>query len=171
MLRSDYHGQASLLNLLLRNYLHYNLIEQADKLVSKSTFPETASNNEWARFLYYLGKKIFSKQGPVVQSIFSLITLLRQLKYMQTSLLDMLFCSAKDSHIFPTKKQCICNIYVLNFNVMLTNNHVNFKQLAPCFEESLLLRRGISLKIFFEKVKFSNCDFCNNFHDYKDTHM
>ncbi|WAR05497.1 PSMD3-like protein [Mya arenaria] len=37
VLRSDFDGQASLLNLLLRNYLHYNLIEQADKLVSKST--------------------------------------------------------------------------------------------------------------------------------------
>lgn len=55
-LRSDYEGQASLLNLLLRNYLMYNLYDQADKLVSKSTFPETASNNEWARFLYYLGR-------------------------------------------------------------------------------------------------------------------
>ncbi|XP_052806854.1 26S proteasome non-ATPase regulatory subunit 3-like [Mya arenaria] len=56
VLRSDFDGQASLLNLLLRNYLHYNLIEQADKLVSKSTFPDHASNNDWARYLYYLGK-------------------------------------------------------------------------------------------------------------------
>lgn len=59
VLRSDFDGQATLLNLLLRNYLHYNLIEQADKLVTKSTFPEHASNNEWARFLYYLGKVFF----------------------------------------------------------------------------------------------------------------
>lgn len=55
-LRSDYEGQASLLNLLLRNYLMYNLYDQADKLVSKSNFPESASNNEWARYLYYLGR-------------------------------------------------------------------------------------------------------------------
>ncbi|KAK0058684.1 26S proteasome non-ATPase regulatory subunit 3 [Biomphalaria pfeifferi] len=55
-LRCDHEGQATLINLLLRNYLHYNLYEQADKLVSKSTFPESASNNEWARFLYYLGR-------------------------------------------------------------------------------------------------------------------
>ena len=55
-LRNDFEGQASLLNLLLRNYLHFNLYDQADKLVSKSTFPETASNNEWARFLYYIGR-------------------------------------------------------------------------------------------------------------------
>ncbi|KAH7952247.1 hypothetical protein HPB52_020750 [Rhipicephalus sanguineus] len=29
---------------------------QASKLVSKSAFPEAASNNEWARYLYYLGR-------------------------------------------------------------------------------------------------------------------
>ncbi len=31
------------------------LLVQADKLVSKSTFPENANNNEMARHLYYLG--------------------------------------------------------------------------------------------------------------------
>ncbi|XP_034244232.1 probable 26S proteasome non-ATPase regulatory subunit 3 [Thrips palmi] len=55
-LRNDYEGQAVLINCLLRNYLHYNLYDQADKLVSKCNYPETASNNEWARFLYYLGR-------------------------------------------------------------------------------------------------------------------
>eukprot|EP00794_Sanderia_malayensis_P003282 gene3282-3764_t len=54
-LHHDEEGQATILNLLLRNYIHYNLYDQADKLVSKSNFPESASNNEWARFLYYLG--------------------------------------------------------------------------------------------------------------------
>lgn len=55
-LRHDDEGTTVLLNLLLRNYLHYNLYDQADKLVSKSTFPETANNNEWARYLYYIGR-------------------------------------------------------------------------------------------------------------------
>ncbi|CAG9797756.1 unnamed protein product [Chironomus riparius] len=55
-LRNDFEGQAVLINCLLRNYLHYSLYDQADKLVNKSVFPETASNNEWARFLYYLGR-------------------------------------------------------------------------------------------------------------------
>jgi len=56
-LRNDYEGQAVLINCLLRNYLHYNLYDQADRLVSKSTYPETmASNNELARYLYYLGR-------------------------------------------------------------------------------------------------------------------
>ena len=30
---------------------------QADKLVSKSVFPQSANNNEWARHLYYLGER------------------------------------------------------------------------------------------------------------------
>ena len=55
-LRNDYEGQAVLLNCLLRIYLHYNHYDQASKLVSKSVFPESASNNEWARFLYNLGR-------------------------------------------------------------------------------------------------------------------
>lgn len=55
-LRNDFEGQAVLLNCLLRVYLHYNHYDQASKLVSKSIFPENASNNEWARFLYYLGR-------------------------------------------------------------------------------------------------------------------
>ena len=81
-------SQAVLTNLLLRNYLHYNLYDQvnnklvcttgltrifhsytysicnsapsshlqADKLVSKSVFPESANNNEIARHHYYLGE-------------------------------------------------------------------------------------------------------------------
>ena len=55
-LRNDFEGQAVLINCLLRNYLHYNLYNQADKLVLKSSFPEQASNNEWARYYYYLGR-------------------------------------------------------------------------------------------------------------------
>lgn len=60
-LRHDADGQATLLNLLLRNYLHYNLYDQAEKLVSKSVFPEQANNNEWARYLYYTGE---ARRGP-----------------------------------------------------------------------------------------------------------
>jgi hypothetical protein len=42
--------QATLLNLLLRNYLEFNLYEQADTLIRKTTFPEgDASNNQVMR--------------------------------------------------------------------------------------------------------------------------
>lgn len=56
ILRNDYEGTAVLINQLLRSYLQYNLYDQALKLVSKSTFPIQASNNEWARYLFYYGK-------------------------------------------------------------------------------------------------------------------
>ena len=38
-------------------------------------------------------------------------------------------------------------------------------------KEFVLLRRAISLKVNYEKVKFSNCVFCDNFSDYKLTYM
>ena len=56
-LRKDDHLQATLLTLLLRNYLQHNLYDQADQLVSKSTFPlSIASNEVLARWFYYLGR-------------------------------------------------------------------------------------------------------------------
>eukprot|EP00929_Paragymnodinium_shiwhaense_P101203 TRINITY_DN640_c0_g1_i2.p1 TRINITY_DN640_c0_g1~~TRINITY_DN640_c0_g1_i2.p1 ORF type:complete len:512 (-),score=176.50 TRINITY_DN640_c0_g1_i2:250-1785(-) len=55
-LRHEPMGQATLLNLLLRNYLHYNLYEQALKLVLKTSFPETRSNAQFARYLLYIGQ-------------------------------------------------------------------------------------------------------------------
>ena len=47
--RRDEMGQAMLLNLLLRNYLHYNLVEQAQTLSMRAQFPEGASNNQFCR--------------------------------------------------------------------------------------------------------------------------
>lgn len=55
-LHHDAASQAVLLNLLLRNYITYNLYDQADKLLSRTTFPETRSNNQLARYLYYTGR-------------------------------------------------------------------------------------------------------------------
>ncbi|KAK7676772.1 hypothetical protein QCA50_020240 [Cerrena zonata] len=55
-LRHDDETQASLINRLLRSYLQYNLYDQADKLVSKTTFPLSAGNPQFARYHYYLGR-------------------------------------------------------------------------------------------------------------------
>ncbi|CAL1699562.1 unnamed protein product [Somion occarium] len=55
-LRHDEETQASLINRLLRSYLQYNLYDQADKLVSKTTFPTSASNSQYARYHYYLAR-------------------------------------------------------------------------------------------------------------------
>ncbi|KAJ1290633.1 hypothetical protein BS78_02G259600 [Paspalum vaginatum] len=46
----------TLLNLLLRNYLHYNLYDQAEKLRSKAPRFEAHSNQQFCRYLFYLGK-------------------------------------------------------------------------------------------------------------------
>ncbi|KAJ4490181.1 PCI domain-containing protein [Lentinula aciculospora] len=55
-LRHDDDTQASLINRLLRSYLAYSLYDQADKLVSKTTFPASAGNPQYARYHYYLGR-------------------------------------------------------------------------------------------------------------------
>nr|GAT59197.1 PCI-domain-containing protein [Mycena chlorophos] len=55
-LRRDDETQATLINCLLRSYLQYSLYDQADKLVSKTTFPATAGNPQFARYHYYLGR-------------------------------------------------------------------------------------------------------------------
>jgi len=55
-LRHDELGQVTLLNLLVRNYLAFNLYDQAQKLISKASFPESVSNNQLVRFLYYKGR-------------------------------------------------------------------------------------------------------------------
>jgi len=56
-LRHNFDAQIVLLNLLLRNYLHYNLYDQAEKLASKSEFLEQkATNSQAARYYFYMGK-------------------------------------------------------------------------------------------------------------------
>lgn len=56
VLRKDIDTQASVIVLLLRNYLLTSHISQADLLVQHTQFPENAANNQVARFLYYLGR-------------------------------------------------------------------------------------------------------------------
>ncbi|KAG6410918.1 hypothetical protein SASPL_128991 [Salvia splendens] len=55
-MRHDELGQETLLNLLLRNYLHYNLYDMAEKLRSKAPRFEAHSNQQFSQYLFYLGK-------------------------------------------------------------------------------------------------------------------
>lgn len=55
-LRHDQLAQATLMNLVLRNYLAYNLYEQALKFVKKTEFPESRPNSQYARYLFYIGQ-------------------------------------------------------------------------------------------------------------------
>ncbi|KAL8721745.1 MAG: hypothetical protein Q9225_001643 [Loekoesia sp. 1 TL-2023] len=56
VLRKDQDTRATVTTLLLRNYLSTSHISQADLLISHSEFPTAASNNQIARYLYYLGR-------------------------------------------------------------------------------------------------------------------
>lgn len=56
VLRKDQDTQATVTTLLLRNYISTSHITQADLLISHSQFPPAASNNQIARYLYYLGR-------------------------------------------------------------------------------------------------------------------
>lgn len=56
VLRKDVDTQSTVIVLLLRNYISTSSISQADLLVSHTKFPENASNNQVARYLYYLGR-------------------------------------------------------------------------------------------------------------------
>ncbi|EKD16163.1 uncharacterized protein L3040_009602 [Drepanopeziza brunnea f. sp. 'multigermtubi'] len=56
VLRKDIDTQSTVIVLLLRNYLSTFHIAQADLLLSHTQFPETASNNQVARYLYYQGR-------------------------------------------------------------------------------------------------------------------
>jgi len=56
VLRKDQETQAATIVLLLRNYISTASITQADLLVAHNQFPLFASNNQVARYLYYLGR-------------------------------------------------------------------------------------------------------------------
>ncbi len=55
-LKHDNYSQATLINLLLRNYLHDNLYDAAYKLITKTPNVEFKSNGELARYNFYKGK-------------------------------------------------------------------------------------------------------------------
>lgn len=49
-------AQTTLATCILRNYLSSNLVNQADGFRSQIRFPENCSNNQHARYLYYIGR-------------------------------------------------------------------------------------------------------------------
>jgi len=76
-IKRDELGQATLLNLLLRNFLHYKNYESAQQLISKTNFPENRYNNELIRFLYYSGK-IKAIQGEYADAFARLTQAIRR---------------------------------------------------------------------------------------------
>ena len=95
-----------------------------------------------------------NKQGPVVQSVVSLMSssrviLLTVLEYSKYNILIFFaeknvssFFTAKATHIFFSKKfQHICISLDVNFNESLTNDIVSFEQLDPGSQKLVSLRK------------------------------
>lgn len=55
-LKLDTIGQATIMNVIIRSFMSQNLYDQAKNFIVKTSFPEHASNNQFARYLYYLGR-------------------------------------------------------------------------------------------------------------------
>jgi len=76
-LRLNEMGQSVLTNLILRNYIESNLINQAMTFSSKTTFPESASNNQQVRNLFYMGR-VYAVQADYSKANDSLIRAIRK---------------------------------------------------------------------------------------------
>lgn len=67
-------GQATTMNIIIRSYLQQNLYEQARNFIIKTVFPESVSNNQYSRYLYYVGRikavqlEYSEAQGSLIQS-------------------------------------------------------------------------------------------------------
>lgn len=63
------------MNIIIRTYLQENLYEQARNFIVKTTFPESVSNNQYARYLYYQGRikavqlEYSEAQAALIQSL------------------------------------------------------------------------------------------------------
>lgn len=131
-LQHNEHGQAALTVAILRNYLEYNLVTQADKFRLTTNFPEARSSNLFARYCFYTGR-INAIQLSYSQAFANLSQAIRRAP--QTSALG-----------FRTQATKLCIIVQLLMgeiperNVFLQNDMV--KPLEPYFNLTQAVRVG-----------------------------
>ena len=130
-MNKDSEGQAVLINCLLRNYIHNKLYDLAQKLVEKATFPDSASNSEQARYLYYYGR-IKAIQLEYTESLDFLIKALRKAP-----------SSAKGFRQTAEKFKVTVDLLLGNIPERKLFLHANNKEaLAPYFELTKTVRSG-----------------------------
>ncbi|KAJ8530297.1 hypothetical protein K7X08_037132 [Anisodus acutangulus] len=129
-------SQETLVNLLLRNYLHYNLYDQAENFRSKAHQAEALSNQQFCRYLFYQGK---------IKTI--------QLEY--TDAKDSFLQAAKKGPITAVGFQILCNKWAVIVHLLLgeipertvfTQKRME-KALRPYFELTNAIRVG-DLELF-----------------------
>jgi 26S proteasome regulatory subunit N3 len=132
-LRHNFDGQGTLLTLLLRNYLHYNLYDQAEKLASKTDFREEgASSNELARYYYYQGR-IKAVQLNYTEAY----------EYLQQALRKAPTSAARGFRATAIKLLCIVQLLTGEIPERGTFRQAGLKTvLKPYFELTQAVRRG-----------------------------
>jgi len=144
-LKRDEAGQATLLNLLLRNYLHYKNYESAVHLISKTNFPEHKSNNELIRYLYYTGK-IKAIQVEYVDAYGRLMQAIRKAPDNKSTLgfrlqahklaivVELLMGEIPDRNIFSSAEYAkYLNPYYRLVQTVLTGNLEEFKKTVSTY--------------------------------------
>jgi len=132
-LRHNDEAQAVLVNAILRNYLEYNLYDQAEKFVTNIAFKEeSTSSNQYARYLYYQGK-IKSTQLEYTEAYKCLLGAIR--KAPQNS--------AKGFRIAVHKLACIVQLLMGEIPERSVFRQPGLKQaLAPYLQLTLAVRVG-----------------------------
>ena len=118
------------------------------QLCSKTRF-----GNEIAHHKLAMLSKLKAFLGPLGRNL----TLILSVNTLTDS--DFAFLTPKMIHLLD-RNQIISN------SVNKSEIHPALSQIATFISPSIL-KRGISLKVICEKLKFSNCDFCNNFYKYE----
>ncbi|XP_009773691.1 putative 26S proteasome non-ATPase regulatory subunit 3 isoform X2 [Nicotiana tabacum] len=138
-------SQETLINLLLRNYLHYNLYDQAEKFRSKAHCVDALSNQQLCRYLLYQGK---------IKTI--------QLDY--TDAKDSLLQAVQKSPVTAVGFQIQCNKWAIIVQLLLgeipertvfTQKRME-KSLRPYFELTNAVRVGDLELLRTVAVKFSS---------------
>ncbi|KAM3138883.1 hypothetical protein pb186bvf_009086 [Paramecium bursaria] len=76
-LNHDDQGSAVLINLILRNFIHYNLFDQSNSFKKTVDFPEGAAVNELVKYLYYTGL-ILAIRGQYAEAHEQLLSAMRK---------------------------------------------------------------------------------------------
>jgi 26S proteasome regulatory subunit N3 len=156
-LKRDEAGQATLLNLLLRNYLHSKNYESAVHLISKTNFPENKSNNELIRYLYYTGKikavqlEYTDAYGRLMQAIRKAPESVSALGFRLQAhklaiVVELLMGEIPDRNIFSSEQYSkYLKPYYALVQTVLTGNLEEFRKTIAAYNQAFVKDKLLSL--------------------------
>ena len=144
IIHHNHESTAVIINTLLRIYLQQNQYEFAWNFVEKTTFPAEASNNEVARYLYYLGRikavklDYSASQKDLLEALRKapqkVAIGFRQQVQKLTCVVSLLLGEIPERAIFqiPHYKKPL-EPYLMMTRAVRTGNLEEFKQVKRCF--------------------------------------